>query len=1032
MKRLLIGWVTLGLCGSLAAAPYKFQISADRADCRYKVGEEATLTVAFVDQGKDDAKGGSVEVQLDDFGSTVFSKQTVDPSAGPFVIRGRRDRPGFLRVVARNPGVQPTLFSEGKGSAVYSVAYEPEKVSASLPCPNDFASYWRGEQERLAREVPLDPKVEKLESESTGDFTTSLISFATFGGKRIYGALIEPTAPGPHPILFTVPGAGPSWSLASIARVREKGMIRVILNIHPEPVPADAKAAAKCYSGGNYPIRGILESREQAFYHDIWLGMDRAVNFLICRPNVDRSRVLYTGGSQGGGSGLALLALNASFSRAFIGIPAIADVSGCTVGRISGWPRFLERTQSAEAARKNVPYFDAANFATMIDVPIRVSAGLSDTTCPPTSVFSVYNALKSTDKEIFVSPGVGHQTPKPVAEKVDAWLRSGGATFSLKDVNGCPRIAVDGRPVAGLCALPQPGLPAKDVTFSMSDFSQLGVRFFSDIWWAKGARNDWWLGEGLYDWEAFDRRAKGLLDASSDGWIFPRLKMDPPDWYAKAHPEVMRADEAKPDSPEWRALYRRMLTDVVRHVEGSAYADRVMGYHLGALHGSEWLVWPWPKEELPPVACDDRDPLPPLEANAARRAYIARRNGAVADALLDAAKLVKELTGGRKLVGAFFGYVGNGDHESFPRVVRSPYVDFFASPGTYGHRRAGQSGRFQAACTSTFRLHGKLYWDEADIRTYHAKTKAEYRCATAEESVGAIKRNLGYSLTGGWETWWFLLAGNDTFHDEEMLAPIRTACREEAETLLTAPARRADVAVFTSMDEYATSLLAERRGAPIRGLCKTAFHAEVLPYAGVDYDSYELSDVEEPNLPDYKVYVFPNAFTLSEKRRAAIERLVRRAGKTAVWFYAPGYYRDGKGAAANVSELTGVEVAERYPVAEGPLARTFSAVGENVVTRDGWTSVYYPLPPTVDELRRAFASAGAHLWTTTPEVVAAGRGYLMVHAATDGEKTICLQDERDVTEIYGRSAPRTGVRTFTERFTKGETRIYNLRVHGQD
>ena len=82
------------------------------------------------------------------------------------------------------------------------------------------------------------------------------------------------------------------------------------------------------------------------------------------------------------------------------------------------------------------------------------------------------------------------------------------ATFTLKDVAGVPRIAVDGVPRVGMCALPEPRLGPDEATFSMKDFSALGVEFFSDIWWAKGRHNDWWLGEGRYDFAAFDRRAK--------------------------------------------------------------------------------------------------------------------------------------------------------------------------------------------------------------------------------------------------------------------------------------------------------------------------------------------------------------------------------------------------------------------------------------------------------------------------------------------------------------------------------------------
>ncbi len=569
--------------------------------------------------------------------------------------------------------------------------------------------------------------------------------------------------------------------------------------------------------------------------------------------------------------------------------------------------------------------------------------------------------------------------------------------FALKEVGGVPRITVDGVPCAGMCALPEPRLGPEQVTFSMLDFSALGVRFFSDIWWAKGKYNDWWLGHGRYDFDAFDRRMKGLLDASPDGFVFPRIKMDPPDWWAKNHPSEIRANEVRPDSEAWRTLYRRMLTDVVAHVEKSWYANRVMGYHLGALHGSEWMVWPWPREELPPVSHAAGDLMPPLETTVERRAYQRKRNKDISDALLDAAALVKRLTVRRKLVGAFYGYMGTCDHEDFARVVRSVDIDFFASPGSYEHRRAGQSGGYQSPYTASYRLHGKLYWDEADIRTYHAKTRAKYRCATAEESVGAIKRNLGYSLAGGWETWWFLLAGNDTFHDEEMLSPIRAALSEERETLERTNANPAEVAVFTASDEYLTSAIAERRGAPFRVSCKLNFHLETLPFTGVPYDSYEISDIDEDRLPEYKVYIFPNAFTLSAARRETIERKVRGEGKTAIWCVAPGYYDETSGTEGNMSAY---------------------------VSGDG--NLFFKNSPTVSELRNALRAAGVHIWTYDGDVIAEGRGYLMVHATYDGVHTINFPKAYSTREIFGASPARKETKSIAETMRVGETRVYRL------
>ena len=457
----------------------------------------------------------------------------------------------------------------------------------------------------------------------------------------------------------------------------------------------------------------------------------------------------------------------------------------------------------------------------------------------------------------------------------------------------------------------------------------------------------------------------------------------------------------------------------------------------------EWQTWEWAREDEPPIEReDDHDPLPPLSATAMRRTYARKRNRDVSDSILSLSEVVKNLTGGRKLVGVFFGYMATGDHEDFARVVRSPHVDFMASPGEYYVRRGGQSGRFQMSWPASCRLHGKLYYDEADLRTYLVKETAsnkKYRCTTPEESVGAIKRNLGYALTGGWELWWFLIESNGTFCDEKMRAPIRTGLEEMRNTFSSAQWKPADVAVFTSSDEYSTGVFAFHRGNPLRLCCKVDLHYNVLPFAGVAYDSYELADIEDERLPDYKVYVFPNAFTLSEERREAIKRRVRRAGKTAIWLYAPGYYRNGEGSAANIEELTGVRVRENYPVKSGLLTHTFTVDGDCTFGTNGWRSVYLATPKVetpdvawnIGMLRKVFADAGAHVWTDTPEVVAAGRGYLMVHAASDGEKTIRLPSCCDVEEVYDARPPLKSVTEFKDVLKKGETRIYRLRDRGK-
>ena len=84
--------------------------------------------------------------------------------------------------------------------------------------------------------------------------------------------------------------------------------------------------------------------------------------------------------------------------------------------------------------------------------------------------------------------------------------------------------------------------------------------------------------------------------------FFPRIKIDPPDRWSDRHPEeIMKVDmipgrsvrTPRPESMAWRRLYRGMIKDMVAHVEKSDYADRIVGYQLGAFHCGEWFSTGW-------------------------------------------------------------------------------------------------------------------------------------------------------------------------------------------------------------------------------------------------------------------------------------------------------------------------------------------------------------------------------------------------------------------------------------------------------
>ena len=478
LSPLPLALLSLCVAATAVAAPYKFTVDCDEPARMRKVGETTEFRITCEDLAKTNGFGGPVEVWLDNFGTNVLVRRTVCPEKGnPIVLRGTLTEPGFLRAVAMNPGSKTTFFGLGKGNVCASVGYEPEKIVQGLPCPDDFDAYWQGERKRLAAEVPLAATRERVTDYRKKGFVCWKVSFATFGGKRVWGFLTMPTEEcgkvegwkggkvegwkggkvegwkggrverwkggkvRRYPLRVNVPGAGPA-AVAASAGARP-GEVSLTLNVHPFEPAADAKGQKKLYEaqdvacrkryGTTYATSGLGVSREEYFYHDIILGMDRAVDWAVALPEVDRSRVWYSGGSQGGGFGMFLMGLNRNFTRGYVWICAIADHGGYRLGRIPGWPRLVQCNERNRAvAERFAPYFDACNFAARVKIPIRMSAGLSDCCCPPPAVWSAYNALGSVDKAIVPCPNVGHAIPSEVSAGFERWLKGEAASRRLE------------------------------------------------------------------------------------------------------------------------------------------------------------------------------------------------------------------------------------------------------------------------------------------------------------------------------------------------------------------------------------------------------------------------------------------------------------------------------------------------------------------------------------------------------------------------------------------------------------------------
>ena len=437
MKNRMIG-IFAALCVASAADAAMFEFACDKPGGVYALGEKATITVKVFETNNVPLKTGRVKWRLNNFGDATIEEGTFDLSKGSntFTVSGALKEPGFMRLDVSKINAK----GRSAGTKYFGVAYDPYHIKPGAECPADFNDFWAAAVKKFDETVTAPIKMTKVEDYKLPLRDVYELEIPTVEGRTLWGYLSIPKdiSKGPFPVVVSVPGAGPStWGVDG-----DDKTIRMRVNVHYyRPLRGEAKrskrngakqkeedeAWAKRYPVKNvrYTQTGIASSREEYFYYGVLLGVNRAVNWLAARPEVDRKRFRYNSTSQGGGFGLWLCGLNRNFTRAVVYVPALTDLLGFRQGgRESGWPRLVEAQldENKAAAEKNAPYFCGVNFARNIKIPIRVEVGSADTVCPPMAGFSAFNVMPSKDKEIHIGLGQGHTVYKEMRSKLDRWL----------------------------------------------------------------------------------------------------------------------------------------------------------------------------------------------------------------------------------------------------------------------------------------------------------------------------------------------------------------------------------------------------------------------------------------------------------------------------------------------------------------------------------------------------------------------------------------------------------------------------------
>jgi len=346
----------------------------------------------------------------------TIERDDVTPSG--LTIPATLDEPGFVRAIV-TVVVDGTTYSERA-----TAAFDPERIVATTPMPDDFMEFWRSAI-ASARKVPLEVRMTRLPGRSTPEVNVYHISFQNDRlGSRIYGILSVPTKPGKYPAILTVPGAGVRPYFPQVALAR-KGVIHLAIGIHGIPVDRDSLLYSELRATALKDYWAYrLEDRDNYYYKRVYVGVVRAGDFIASLPQFDGRNYAVEGGSQGGALTFVAGALDSRVTAVAASHPALGDQFAFLHGRTSGWPFMLADTAHLAAKAEKmatIPYYDTVNFARMLKVPGIYTWGFNDTTVPPTASYAIYNVITAT-KELDIAKEAGHARTAEQSERIEKWL----------------------------------------------------------------------------------------------------------------------------------------------------------------------------------------------------------------------------------------------------------------------------------------------------------------------------------------------------------------------------------------------------------------------------------------------------------------------------------------------------------------------------------------------------------------------------------------------------------------------------------
>lgn len=496
----------------------------------------------------------------------------------------------------------------------------------------------------------------------------------------------------------------------------------------------------------------------------------------------------------------------------------------------------------------------------------------------------------------------------------------------LKKINGNKVIEINGVPYSPMAFRSFRPTPA-----NVSLFYRNGVRLFQMI--CSGVINclgikysaygEIWKGDNEYDFTAFDKQMEMFQKFAPEGYYCIMIQLDTPDWFIKKHniPDSFRKFGIACFYDEWKSAAKEYLKAFIRYAE-EHYGDRIFAYSFSSGLATEWFTddkgaYDLKKEEYFKKYMNDEKVKIPTAEELNRfdgdflypkasdiPAYYKFTAEKTADTICEYAAAAQSVIEHKKLIGLFYGYMdlasdlqnrwGTAEYE---KVWKSEDIDMIFSPAAYREARKTENPAAYQVAVDSIELNGKMYLHEIDHRTHLAKYPLENGAIiedgydSEEETVMVLRREMCQAVQKGSALWWFDFTGG-YFFSPRYESEIKRAVEILNMLKLTPRKPVSEVAVF--YDSESCFYLNDNMGIKEDYVTKQILE---IAKSGVLYDIYNLNDIGKIDTTRYKMFIFLNAFKISEKTL----EVIYSSDAYKVWIHAPMY--------ANAREISDIEKA---------------------------------------------------------------------------------------------------------------------------